>query len=331
MAKSWLRALSKALFRIVIVVGLFLAATWYVIAQPVWTHQPAATLTADPVKLRQHVEKLAVDFHPRNFTEVENLNACADYIAAQFKAASGQVREQTFTVQGNDYRNVSAFFGPANGPLWIVGAHYDTCEDTPGADDNASGVAGLLELARLLGENPPSVPIELVAYPLEEPPFFSSQSMGSAHHANALDLATEPVLGVIVLEMIGYYSDAPGSQEHPSKLLEFVYPSTGNFLAVVGNWEQRGFVKQVKGHLQGVTDLPIESIAAPPVVPGIDFSDHRNYWPLGVNAVMVTDTAFYRNKNYHRATDTPDTLDYERMAMAVTAVNSALGSMASKK
>jgi len=313
-----------ALLRIAAVIILFLGAAWWVIAQPTWRKQPRATVAADPAQLESHVRTLSESFHPRNFRQVDNLNATADYIAGHFASAGGRVSTQPFSVNGAEYRNVSAQFGPKEGPRWIIGAHYDTHDDTPGADDNASGVAGLLELARLFGENPPDARIELVAYPLEEPPFFGSGQMGSARHAQALNLETDPVRGVVVLEMIGYFSDEHGSQRHPSQLLRLIYPEKGNFITVVGRWEDRRFVKQMKGAMQGATPLPVESIAAPVEVPGIDFSDHRNYWPLDLPAIMITDTAFYRNDHYHTAGDTYDTLDYERMAMAVTAVRAAI-------
>ncbi|MEO0794908.1 MAG: M28 family peptidase [Verrucomicrobiota bacterium] len=304
--------------------GLFIGAAWYLLTQPIWNAQEPAAVSADPEKLRKHVEKLSVDFYPRNYREHTNLEQTADYIGENFRAAGGRVTDQQFTVGGSAYRNVIGSFGPDGGPRWIIGAHYDTHEDTPGADDNASGVAGLIELARMLGVNEPTFAVDLVAYPLEEPPFFASEQMGSAHHARSLDLETKPVRGVIVLEMIGYFQDEAGSQEHPAKLLSLLYPSTGNFLAVVGRWDQRDFVKEVKTAMTGTTELPIESIAAPTELPGIDFSDHRNYWPLGIPAVMVTDTAFYRNPHYHRESDTADTLDYERMAQAITAVYAGL-------
>lgn len=330
MSRRLFRSLLKSVLRIVVVLGLFIGASWYLLTQPSCSAQPPAELAAAPDRLRAHVEKLAVDFHPRNHESLDNLNACADYIAKHFKDAGGRVVEQTFTVRDREYRNVSAFFGPEEGVRWIVGAHYDTHGDTPGADDNASGVAGLLELARLFGETPPTFPVELVAYPLEEPPDFGGPDMGSAHHAGALDLDAAPVRGVLVLEMIGYYSDEPDSQGFPLALLEAVYPDEGNFIAVIGKWEQRPFIKQVKVAMTGATPLPVESLGAPPELQGVDFSDHRNYWPLGLPAVMITDTAFFRNPHYHEPTDTPDTLDYERMAHAVTAVHTALGVLSEK-
>lgn len=330
MAHPLVVKLGKSLLRIAVVAGLFIVAAWYVLTQPSCSSQPPAEQTADPGRLRVHVEKLAVEFYPRSHDRTDNLNACAAYIASHFREAGGRVSEQTFEVRGKEYRNVSIRFGPTGQARWILGAHYDSHRDTPGADDNASGVAGLLELARMFGEQPPPFAVELVAYPLEEPPDFGGFDMGSAHHARSLDLDADPVRGVLILEMIGYYSDEPGSQGYPMPLMKAIYPSAGNFIAVIGKWEQRPFIKQVKVAMTGATPLPVESLAAPTELPGIDFSDHRNYWPLGLNAVMISDTAFYRNPHYHEATDTPDTLDYERMAQAMTAVHAALGTLSEK-
>lgn len=209
----------------------------------------------------------------------------------------------------------------------MIGAHYDACGETPGADDNASGAAALIELGYLLGRIPPGREIELVAYVLEEPPFFRTAQMGSAVHAASISSEQDRIVGVIVLEMVGYFCDARGSQSYPSLLLKLIYPNRGNFIAVVGRWDQGQWVKRVKVGMKGTTDLHVYSIRAPSFVPGIDFSDHLNYWPLGFNALMITDTAFYRNKAYHEKGDTADRLDYDRMSKVVVAVFEAIKSM----
>lgn len=202
----------------------------------------------------------------------------------------------------------------------MIGAHYDSHSQTPGADDNASGVAGLIELAYLFGTTTPKNCVELVAYPLEEPPFFATKKMGSYIHAESLSRDNIKVIGMIALEMIGYFSDEFGSQSYPSKVLHLIYPSTGNFIAVAGNLDQRNFIAKVKSGMKGVTGLKVRSISAPRELPGIDFSDHRNYWAFNYDAIMVTDTAFYRNKAYHTADDTWDRLDYAKLADVVRAV-----------
>ena len=194
----------------------------------------------------------------------------------------------------------------------------------PGADDNASGVAGLIELAYLLGKTSLPVRVELVAFTLEEPPFFRTPFMGSAIHAASLKKQGVKVRIMFALEMIGFFSDASHSQGFPLSILRLFYPSQGNFIAVVGKLGQGSVVRRVKQAMRGPSLLPVYSINAPRFVPGIDFSDHLNYWEAGYEAVMITDTAFYRNQGYHTLQDTPDTLDYERMAMVVQGVYAAI-------
>jgi Zn-dependent M28 family amino/carboxypeptidase len=166
--------------------------------------------------------------------------------------------------------------------------------------------------------------IDLVAYTLEEPPFFRSEAMGSAVHANALKMQNVKVRAMFSLEMIGYFSDAEGSQKFPNPILKLFYPSRGNFIAVVGDFSQLGLVRKVKRAMRGTALLPVYSINAPGWLPGIDFSDHLNYWRAGYPAVMITDTSFYRNENYHTAQDTAEKLDYARMAKVVLALHAAL-------
>lgn len=277
--------------------------------------------------MRSHVTMLSETLYPRHWIHATNLSNCADYITTHFTNAGAVVQTQSVVAHGRQYCNVIARFGVGQGSKLVVGAHYDACGETPGADDNASGVAALIELGYLLGSNQPSREIELVAYVLEEPPFFRTPMMGSAVHAASIATEKETIVGVIVLETVGYFSEARGSQSYPSLLLKLIYPSRGNFIAVIGRWDQGQWVKRVKVGMKGATDLPVYSIRAPSVVPGIDFSDHLNYWPLGFNALMITDTAFYRNKAYHEKGDTADRLDYERMCKVVVAVFEALKSM----
>jgi hypothetical protein len=291
---------------------------------PSCTHYPPTTETVDPLQLRNHVETLAVQYAPRNFTEQQNLNACADYIR--------RVSEQLFipVPSGREYRNVIASYGPTNGARIVVGAHYDTSGLTPGADDNASGVAGLIELARLLGRTELNQRVDLVAYSLEEPPFFATEDMGSAHHARALRAAGVDVEAMICMEMIGFFSDEKNSQRFPSFLIRMFYPNRGNYIAVIGSWGDRQLIRKVKKSMRGATDLPVYSMSAPKSFPGLDLSDHRNYWEQHYNAVMITDTSFYRNNHYHRRSDTPDTLDYDRMANVVLGVYEAVRRMANE-
>lgn len=287
---------------------------------------------ANPERMRADVQKLAVEYAHRNFWEIKTLNLAADYIEVEFKKTTARVETQQFKVDSESFHNVIAHFGPQidmtasyeNGPPKpiIIGAHYDAHEATMGADDNASGVAGLLELARLLEKNQPSVPVQLVAYTLEEPPNFRTDSMGSRQHAKQLLAAGVRPKLVLVLEAIGFYSDHENTQSYPVGLLEWLYPTTANFISVVGQSTDASITKKVKMLMQSAANpLHVESINAPATLVGIDFSDHASYWPYQIPALMITDTAFFRSPHYHQPTDTPNTLDYERMAKVIDGVN----------
>jgi len=307
------------------------AAVLLIVALCLYMTQPlirianvSSPISVDPARLERHVRALSESFVPRDESHPENLDRCAAYISREFEGAHARVSEQPFTVAGKTYRNVIARFGPETKEVVVVGAHYDAAGPLPGADDNASGVAGLLELARLLGNAQLSIRVELVAYTLEELPFFRSEQMGSAVHAKALKREGAVVRVMFSLEMIGYFSDARDSQHFPSSVLSLFYPTEGNFISVVGKIGAGMLVRKIKKAMAEATSLPVYSINAPRQIPGVDFSDHLSYWREGYPAVMITDTAFYRNTNYHTMWDTAERLDYQRMSQAVGAVYAAV-------
>lgn len=299
-------------------------AVFLVLRQPSLGEDPRHSAhRADPVTLKRHVVHLTEEIVPRDADHPQNLSLAADYIRAAFEGTSGRVAEQAFEVHGETYRNVSAFFGPETGPRLVVGAHYDAFGmfgPNPGADDNASGTAGLLELARLLSLSKPRIPVELVAYANEEPPNFASEGMGSAVHARKLHDENVDVRAMICLEMIGYFSE---EQPWPNFLYSMLYPSSGDFIAVVGRYDDRHLVRRFKRAMRQ-PELPVYSFTGPSSIPGLDASDHRNYWRLGYPALMVTDTAFMRNPNYHTPGDTAESLSYEPMARVVDGVLNAI-------
>lgn len=303
---------------VLLAVALILLIVWAFLCQPTFRKSQPSTARVSAEKLMDHVGTISQTFYPRDWKHTANLSKCADYIAMHFRNAGAEVEFQEFGVESRHYRNVIARFGVGNISKVVIGAHYDAYEELPGADDNASGIAALIELAYLFGRHKPAKEIELVGYVLEEPPFFRTRSMGSAVHAESV--ADQNIMGVVVLEMVGYFSDKRGSQEYPSPLLRLFYPSRGNFIAIVGPWNQGSWVKKVKLGMKGTTALPVYSIRAPNFIPGIDYSDHMNYWPYGINALMITDTAFYRNMAYHSANDHKDRLDYERMSEVVVSL-----------
>ena len=278
-----------------------------------------------PARLEQHVRTLVRTFTPRSHKQPKTLDRAAAYIRGELAAAGAEPWDQPVRIRGKTYRNVVASFGPETEERVVVGAHYDAAGASPGADDNASGVAGLLELARLLGGTPPPLRVELVAFTLEEPRFARApQHVGSATHAASLRRQGVRVRAMIALEMIGYFTDAPASQRYPVGVLKAFYPSRGDYITVVGRMAQVGLVRRVAAAMRGATPLPVSAINAPRWLPGIDFSDHSSYWDAGYPAVMVTDTAFYRNPNYHTTRDLPETLDYLRMADVVRGVHAAV-------
>jgi Zn-dependent M28 family amino/carboxypeptidase len=282
----------------------------------------------DPGRLRAHVEFLCGLPIARSVDYPPSLNAAAKYIEEQLRACTRRVVLQPYKAGGLQVRNVVASFGPQDGPRLVVGAHYDVCDIQPGADDNASGVAGLLELARLLAAQDSTLKrrIDLVAYTLEEPPHYRSRRMGSWVHAKSLRDAKVSVQLMVSLEMIGYFSEGRDSQQYPVGILDWFYPSTGNYIAVISDFDSGAKAKTFARSLAAGSKVAVENLAAPRWIEGVDFSDHRNYWAFGFPACMVTDTAFYRNPNYHKKSDTPATLNYAKMAEVVAGVYCAITS-----
>ena len=268
---------------------------WFWITQPLLSQpQPGQTVAVDPARLETDVRQLSEQLLPRDQTHPRNLDRVAEYIHARLAETGGRVSEQPFAISGNTYRNVICSLGPESNERIVVGAHYDSYHEYPAADDNASGVAGLIELARLLSRTKLPLQVDLVAYTLEEPPYFGTAHMGSVVHAQSLREKGISVKAMLSLEMIGYFSDAPDSQSFPVSLLRAFYPSQGNFIAVVGSLSQGGMARRVKRAMIGSSSLPVYSINAPRFVPGVDFSDHLSYWKAGYEALMITDTAFFQ-------------------------------------
>lgn len=301
--------------------GLIYGAFFWVLRNPVFHRADAPPpASADPARLEADVRHLAASDPARAYHNAAALDRAAQFIEDQFTAAGCTADRQSFEVGGDQYHNIICSLGPQDSPRLVVGAHYDVeGDDNPGADDNASGIAGILELARLINLKSPDLKyrLDLVAWTLEEPPNFKSANMGSYVHAERLVKEGAEVELTISVEMIGYFSDTPGSQQYPLSPLKWLYPDKGDFIGVVGMTFDRKNVARVKTLMAQSSPLPVYSINAPAAIPGVDFSDHWSFWQLGLPAVMVTDTAFLRNPNYHTSGDTPDTLDYRRMAQVV--------------
>jgi len=292
---------------------------WWLLTNPVpFASRPVPAPRADAARLEVDVRWLAGAASGRVAHDPGALDAAAVWIGESFRTAGCTPAEQTFEVGGRIYRNVVCSLGPRDAPRLVIGAHYDVLQ-SPGADDNASGVAALLELARMIQAARPALPhrLDLVAFTLEEPPHFKTATMGSHVYARRLREDGARLKLAVSVEMIGFYSDAPGSQQYPVGALRWLYPDRGDFIGVVGRTFDRSAVARVKDLMRVDDAMPVYSINAPTALPGVDFSDQWSFWQHGQPAVMVTDTAFLRNPHYHSTADTADTLDYRRMALVV--------------
>jgi len=267
-------------------------------------------------RLRAHVEELSILIGPRSVLDYSNIEATRQYIFATLRALGYDPVLQTYDYRGRPFSNVIISI-PGTGKreeTVLIGAHYDTVDGTPGADDNASGVAVLLEICRILKGSSPGRTLKMVFFVLEEPPAFRTQFMGSAVCAREAKAAGEKISAMISLEMLGYYSEKKGGQAFPLPLMGLMFSTTPDFIAVVGNLNSAGLVRRIAGSLKRGCDIPVETLATMGFVPGVDFSDHRSFWKVGWPAAMITDTAFYRNPNYHSERDTIATLDFDRMS-----------------
>jgi Zn-dependent M28 family amino/carboxypeptidase len=286
-------------------------------------------LPVDASRLKRHVEALAGEIGERHVGRPQALHAAECYIAGEFAAIGHAVARQAYLAEGVESANLEvAIPGRTRaGEIVLAGAHYDTVPGSPGADDNASGVAGLLEIARALRPTRPARTVKLVAFVNEEPPFFYFGEMGSRVYARAARRRGDDIRVMLSLEMLGCYSDAAGSQAYPP-LLGLCYPAAGNFIAFVSNVRSRRSLREVVRAFRAGSDFPAEKLASPGIVPGVSWSDQLSFWREGYPGVMVTDTAFYRYRHYHRATDTPDRLDYARMARVVAGLAQAILALA---
>ncbi|MBI2317276.1 MAG: M20/M25/M40 family metallo-hydrolase [Betaproteobacteria bacterium] len=285
--------------------------------------EPAARAIAD--NLRAHVAAVASREH--NLAHRHALDEAARYIERTLAGYGYTVAKQPLGPDSGDAHNVEAEVAGASGEIVLVGAHYDSVLGAVGANDNGSGVAAMLELARLFHGAKPARTLRFAAFVNEEPPFFGSEQMGSRHYARRSSERGERIIAMFSLETMGYYSDRPGSQRYPFPL-GFFYPSSGNFIAFVSNLRSRALLHEVIAGFRRPAAFPSEAVAAPAFIPGVDWSDHWSFWKEGYPALMVTDTALYRYPHYHTPQDTPDKLDYERLARVVQGLAAVLAELA---
>ena len=279
-------------------------------------------------RLEGHVVALAGRIGERHYARPDALEAAARYVEDELRALGYEVRRQPYRANGQEFRNLEVTVpgGARADEVVVVGGHYDSVVGTPGADDNATGVAALLELARhFRGRRtaPPARTLRLVAFVNEEPPFFLGDAMGSSVYAREAKRRGDRVAAMLSLESIGYYRDEPGSQQYPPPLGSF-FPDRGDFIGFVGNVASRALVRRCVETFRGAVQFPSEGVAAPSQIPGVYWSDHDSFWKEGWEAVMITDTAPFRNPHYHSASDTPNNVDFDRLARVVRGVTAVV-------
>jgi hypothetical protein len=313
-------------FAVATLIAVAIMGVFMIVTMPGRGHRgPLPTLAEKEKKLaadlRVHVEKLSEEIGQRSLVTPDALEEAASYIESELFGMGYQPGAHEYSVYKHTVRNIEVEIkgGARPDEILIIGAHYDTVPGTPGADDNASAVAGLLELARAFKGETPSVTIRFVFFVNEEPPFFKTGDMGSYRYAMRSKELGENIIGMLCLESIGYYSGEPESQQFPPPL-GFFYPHTGDFIGFVGNIKSRKFLYSAIKAFRETTRFPSEGLAVPLPITGTDWSDHWAFWEAGYPAVMVTDTALFRNPNYHGPGDTAEKLDYESMARVVGGV-----------
>lgn len=280
-------------------------------------------------ELKKHVRVLSEKTTGRNYINKDNLTPARNYIVDRFKSYGLDPAFHVYELDGDRFSNVIVNIPGTSGSekVLVVGAHYDSVEGSPGANDNASGVGALLEIARYISMHPVAHNVRFIAFANEEPPYFQSEDMGSLVYANALPGDNDNIIGMISIETIGYYSDTPGSQKYP-KLIDLFYPDTGNFVAFIGNMESRSLVRESISLFRKNSNVSSEGIAAPAFIPGVSWSDHWSFWKNGYEAIMVTDTAPFRYEHYHKVTDTPDKLNYREYSKVVYGLMKVVEGMA---
>lgn len=283
-------------------------------------------------RLAAELKYLSVTVGERSVPRGESLKLTADYLRSNLVAAGYSVNDHSYRVEGQDVSNLEADLPGSDSTAGaiIVGAHYDSVAGTVGANDNGTGIAAVLELARLLRASKLRHTVRFVLFVNEEPPYFQTSDMGSLVYARQLHHDGVSISGMISLETIGYYSDRPGSQQYPP-VLSLFYPNRGNFIGFVGNEESRNLVRRAIRTFRETTSFPSEGVAAPSNWPGVGWSDHWSFWQEGYPAIMITDTAVFRYPYYHTARDTIDKVDFGKMARVVDGVRRVVESLAYEK
>jgi len=323
------RSLLFSALRITIAVAAVLALLWWFgMRIPGKSIPNAAPLSPDEVVLREElrasVQKLAGEIGERNMWHYPQLNAAADFIEDSFSHAGLRTRRDSYDMHGQACHNIEAEIPGTHPEILLIGAHYDSVFGSPGANDNGTGVAATLALAKRFAGKKPEHTLRFVAFVNEEPPYFLSDEMGSFIYAGRCKSRGDKISGMISLETIGYFSDAPHSQTYPSPILGIPYPKVGNFIGFVSNIHSRTLLRRVIALFRKHAKIPSESAALPWFVPGVSWSDQWSFWRQGYPGIMVTDTAPFRYPYYHSSSDIPDKLDYDRFTLVVSAMEKVI-------
>lgn len=296
------------------------------------TTPSAETFMVLETRLRAHVTTLAGEIGERNVFNPGSLDRAAEYIAAQWSEQGYEVARQEYRVQGQRCANLEAMVHGVKHPeqIVLVGAHYDSVDGCPGANDNASGVAALLELSRHFAGQKTERTLKFVAFVNEEPPFFTTREQGSVVYAQAARARGDDIRAMISLETMGYYSDARGSQKYPP-ILGWFYPDVGNFIAFVSNFRSRPLLHRAVRAFRANSRFPLECASTFEGLEGVAWSDHGSFWAEGYRAFMVTDTALFRYLHYHEPTDTAERLHYDKLARVVDGLAHVVADLAKEK
>ncbi|MFH0753690.1 MAG: M28 family peptidase [Candidatus Omnitrophota bacterium] len=326
MSTDFVKRVIKIAIRVlgVVAIGLFVGLSTTYGWQPVFTSFRAnASTEAAAVRLKNTVRYLSEDVGIRNQASYDNLQSAAEYIEKRLVDLGYTVERWPYTINGQSFRNIVVRLkNNASDEYVLIRAHYDACFN-PGADDNASGIAGVLELAGSLKQEPLKANIMFVAFTNEEPPFFKTSQMGSRVFVRELASKNIRIREAIVFDMIGYYSTGWFQQKYLPFLGPF-YPHKGDFIAIVGDFGSRALVDRIQKSFIGQKGAPMRTIVAPRTVPGLNFSDHASFWEVNIPAVMLTDSAYLRNPHYHKDSDTWDKLNYQKMAAVVEGMRMAI-------
>jgi hypothetical protein len=335
------RILFSAFCITIAVVAVLALLWWFGMRMPGKSIAKAAPLSSDEVALREElradVQKLAGEIGERNMWHYAKLKAAADFIEDSFSRAGLHPRRDSYEIRGQACHNIEVEIPAQQGatsaeataaspppPIILIGAHYDSVFGSPGANDNGSGVAAMLALARRFAGKSTQHTLRFVAFVNEEPPYFLGGDMGSFVYASRCKARGDKISAMISLETIGYFSDAPHSQTYPSPGLGVFYPKVGNFIGFVSNVHSRTLLRRAVALFRKHAKIPSEGAALPSFVPGVSWSDQWSFWRCGYPGIMITDTAPFRYPHYHSASDTPDKLDYDRFTLVVSGMEKVI-------